>query len=160
MVQYLSEEPYRFPYYVLAWILTVAMLGIILFPWAMVCYKIYHGNKEIDEEFREELFGRSLRFGFALAFLAPVFGLFDYFCSSDAWLGFPPGPVHLVFLLSFISLAAWLAMYFFSFEDFFQGLTVATLYLLMPAFVFAITWGHRWNLLFVYVLSWLKDPKA
>ncbi len=23
----------------------------------------------------------------------------------------------------------------------------------------AITWGHRWNLLFIYVLSWLKDPK-
>jgi hypothetical protein len=160
MIKYLSEEPYRFPYMVLAWTLTVAILGVILFPWAMLCYKIWHGNKEIDEDFREELLTRSWRVGWRVTLAAPVFVLADYFCSSDAWLGFPPGPVHLVFLLAFIPLVAWAMMYCFSLEDFFQGLAMAIFFLYVPAAIFAITWGHRWNLLFVYVLSWLKDPKV
>jgi hypothetical protein len=36
---------------------------------------------------------------------------------------------------------------------------LATIYLYVPALLLAITWGHRWNLLYVYVLTWLKDPK-
>ena len=159
MFDSLAADPYRFPYYVLAWTLTVALMGIVIFPWAMLAYKIRHGNAPIDEELREELLQRSFYCGGALALAAVVFGLLDYIAANEGWLGFPPGPVHLVVLIAFLALAAWWMMYFFSLEDFFQGLMLTTIYLYVPALLMLVTWGFRWNLLFVYVLSWLKDPK-
>jgi hypothetical protein len=159
MFESLAADPYRFPYYVLAWTLTVAIMGVVIFPWAMLAYKIWHGNKPIDEDFREEMLGRSWRVGFSLAFAAGIFGVLDYLTANEAWLGLPAGPVHLVFLIGFLSLAAWWMMYFFSLEDFFQGLMLTTIYLYVPVMLMVVTWGFRWNLLFLYVLSWLKDPK-
>ena len=70
MFESLAADPYRFPYYLLAWTLTVAIMGLVIFPWAMLAYKIWHGNKPIDEELREEMLGRSWRAGFSLAFAA------------------------------------------------------------------------------------------
>jgi hypothetical protein len=159
MFQTLSEEPYRFPYYLLAWTLTVAMLGFVIFPWAIVAYKIRHGTRPIDEEIREELLARSWRFGWALALAAILFVALDYVAVNDGFFGFPAGPMHLVFLIGFVALTAWWTWYFFSLEDFFQGLMLAVIYLYLPTVIFVITFGHRWNLLFTYVLSWLKDPK-
>ncbi len=160
MFETLAADPYRFPYYLLAWTLTVAIMGVVLFPWAMPAYKIWHGNKAIDEEFREELLGRSWRAGLALAFAAVVFVLLDYVTTDDDWLKLPTGPMHLVFLIGFLALAAWWMFYFFSLEDFFQGLMLATIYLYVPVLVLAVVWwGIRWNPIFTYVLAWLKDPK-
>jgi hypothetical protein len=159
MFQTLAEEPYRFPYYLLAWTLTVAIMGIIMFPWAMLAFKIWYGNKPLDEDFRDELLQRSLYFGWALALIAPVFVLLDYVTVSEDWIGFPAGPMHLVFLISFVALAAWWTWYYFSMEDFFQGLMLAVIYLYLPTVLCVVTFGHRWNLLFVYLLTWLKDPK-
>jgi hypothetical protein len=159
MFETLAADPYRFPYYLLAWTLTVAIMGLVIFPWAMLAFKIWHGNQPIDEELREELLQRSWYCGWALAVAAGVFGVLDYVTTDDGWLKLPPGPMHLVFLIGFLALAAWWMMYFFSLEDFFQGLMLVTIYLYVPALLLAITWGHRWNLLFVYVLTWLKDPK-
>jgi hypothetical protein len=159
MFEALSEEPYRFPYYLLAWTLTVAILGVVTFPWAIPAYKIWHGAKEIDEELRDELLQRSWYFGWALAFAAAAFVVLDYVTVDDAWLGLPAGPMHVVFLIGFLALAAWWLMYFFSMEDFFSGLMLAVIYLYLPATLLACTWGHAWNPLFRYVLTWLKDPK-
>ena len=158
MFEALSEEPYRFPYYMLAWTLTVAGMGVITFPWAMLAYKIWHGDKPIDEELREELLQRSWYFGWALAFAAAVFMVLDYFTIDEAWIGLPAGPIHIVYLLGFLCLTAWWMMYFFSLEDFLQGLILAVIYLYLPTALFVVTWGYRWNLLYTYVLGWLKDP--
>jgi hypothetical protein len=159
MFESLAADPYRFPYYVLAWTLTVAVMGIVIFPWAIPAFKIWHGNKPIDEELREELLQRSWYCGWALAGAALIFVVFDYVSASDGWLGLPPGPVHLVVLIAFVALAAWWMMYFFSLEDFFQGLMLTTIYFYVPALLMLVTWGFRWNLLYIYLLSWLKDPK-
>jgi hypothetical protein len=159
MFESLSEEPFRFPYYLLAWSVTVALMGFVIFPWAMLAYKIWHGNKPIDEDLRDELLQRSWFFGWALAGAAVVFVMLDYVIVDDDWLGLPAGPMHVVFYLAFLALAGWWMMYFFSLEDFFQGLTLAVIYLYLPTALLLITWGHRWNLLFTYILTWLKDPK-
>ena len=159
MFETLSEEPYRFPYYVLAWTVTVAITGIVAFPWAIVAFKIWHGSKPIDEELREELLQRSWYLGWALAAAAAVFVVLDYLAVDDGWLGLPAGPMHVVFLIAFLALAAWWMMYFFYLEDFFQGLMLAMIYLYLPTALFVLSWGHRWNSLFGYVLSWLKEPK-
>ena len=160
MFETLAEEPYRFPYYLLAWTLTVAIMGLVIFPWTMLAFKIWHGSKPIDEDLRDELLQRSWYFGWALAAAAALCVVLDYFTVSDSWVGLPAGPMHIFYLIAFLCLAAWWLMYFFSLEDFFQGLMLATIYLCLPAALMAITWGHRWNLLFIYVLTWLKDPKA
>ena len=159
MFEALTEAPYRFPYYVLAWTLTVALLGIVLFPWAILAHKIARGGAPIDEELSEEMLQRSWYFGWSLAFFAAVFALLDYIAIDDAWFGFPAGPFHIVFLIGFVSLTAWFMMYFFSLEDFFQGLMVAVIYLYVPTVLFVITFGHKWNPLFTYLLTWMKDPK-
>ena len=161
MFDALSEEPYRFPYYVLAWTVTVAILGLVTFPWAMLAFKIWHGNKPIDEDLREDLLRRSWFMGWALAAAAVVCVLLDYVTVNENWLGLPAGPLHIVFLMAFFGVAAWWMMYFFSLEDFFQGMMLATIYLYLPtALLVIIWWGIRWNPLFTYVLGWLKDPKA
>jgi len=159
MFDALTEEPYRFPYYVLAWTVTVAIMGLVTFPWAMLAYKIRHGANEIDEEIREELLQRSWYFGWALAAAAVMFVVLDYVSVNEAWLNLPAGPLHIVYLVAFVSLAAWWSMYFFSLEDFFQGLMLTTIYVYVPTALMTLAFGHRWNLLFVYVLTWLKDPK-
>ena len=159
MVETLAEEPFRFPYYILAWTLTVALLGIVTFPWAMLAYKIWHGSKEIDEDFREELLQRSWRAGWSLAFASAIFVVLDYVTVSDDWFGLPAGPGHIVYLIAFVCLAGWWMMYFFSLEDFLQGFILAVIYLYLPMALFVLTFGYRWNLVFIYVLTWLKDPK-
>jgi hypothetical protein len=88
-----------------------------------------------------------------------VFVFLDYLAVDDGWLGLPAGPMHVVILIAFLALAAWWMMYFFYLEDFFQGLMLAMIYLYLPTALFVLSCGHRWNPLFEYVLSWLKEPK-
>ncbi len=141
----------------LAWSITVAVLGIVTFPWAIYAYKIWHGNKEIDEELSEELLSRSWYFGWALAFAAVVFTLLDY--ATITWFELPEGPIHIVYYISFVSLSAWWAIYFFGLEDFIQGLIFATIYLYLPTGILFVLWLiFRWNIVFTYVRSWLPMP--
>ena len=148
-------------YLLFAWSLTIAILGFITFPWAMVAFKVWHGFKPIDEDLRDELLQRSWYFGWSLGFLAIVFGLLDFATADSDWLGMPAGPVHIVYYIGFLAIAAWMMMYFFSMEDFFQGLSMTVIYLYIPAALLFVLWLLiRWNWLFKYVLSWLKEPTA
>src|SRR5260370_39315770 len=135
-------------------------MGLVTFPWAMLAYKIWHGNKPIDEEIGEQLLWRSWRCGWALAGVAAIFVALDFVLADDDWFRMPAGPVHVVFLIGFLGVAAWRMMYFFSLEDFFQGLSLSVIYLYVPTALFVLTWGYPWNLLFTYLLTWLKDPKV
>ena len=159
MFEALTEAPYRFPYYMLAWSLTVALMSAVLFPWSIVAYKIARGGVAIDEDYRDELLQRSFYLGIAQGLAAVLVVLLDYVAIDDGWLGLPAGPFHVVFLVVFVALTAWLMYYFFSLEDFFQGLMIAVIYLYVPTVLFVITFGHKWNLLFTYLLTWMKDPK-
>jgi|ERR1019366_6285410 hypothetical protein len=149
---------YLFFWHALAWSLMIAGLPLVTFPWGVVAYKIWHGIKEIDEEFSEEIWMRSFWASLALFFAAVLFLGLDYVtCDTFA---LPPGPFHLVFLLSFLSFVAWMMMYFYSVEDFFEGLSLTVLYLYIPTAVLLLVWWLiRWNPLLDYVYSWLMQPK-
>jgi hypothetical protein len=155
----LPMQIYTFAHQLLAWSVTVAVLGFVTFPWLIVAYKIWHGNKPIDEDLKDELLTRSWFAGWALGAAAIVFVLLDYLCASET-LQLPEGPVHVVFFISYLALAGWWLMYFFSMEDFFQGLSLAVIYLYIPT---AVLYGFSLlfnNPLQVYVLTWLVEPKA
>jgi hypothetical protein len=155
----LTMAIYDFVRQMLAWSILAAVLGFIGFPWGMVAYKIWHGNKDIDEELSEELLRRSWYFGWALGGIAIAFLFLDFFIVNQFEL--PPGPIHCVFYIGFLALAGWWALHFFSMEDFFQGLMLAVIYLYLPTFVlYLLWWLLGWNPLFTYVLSWLHQPTA
>ncbi len=147
---------YLVVYYMLAWSVTVSVLGFIAFPWGMVAYKIWHGNKPIDQELREELLQRSFYAGWALAAVSIIFLTLDH--ATIVALDLPAGPVHLLYYLGFLSLSAWWMMYFFSLEDFIQGLIFTVLYLYIPTALLFLF--RNWNPLYRYVLSWLPMPSA
>jgi len=150
---------YDFVRHMLAWSILAAVLGFVGFPWGMLTYKIWHGDKPIDEEFGEELLRRSWYYGWALGGIAIVFLFLDFFIINQFEI--PAGPVHIVFYVCFLSVAGWWAMFFFSLEDFFQGLILAVIYLYLPTLVlYLLWWLIRWNPLFTYVLGWLIEPTA
>jgi len=150
---------YEFVQNMLAWSVTAAVLGFVIFPWGMFAYKIWHGDKPIDEEIGEELLRRSWYFGWALAGGAIVLLVLDFFLIQQFQL--PAGPIHTFIYVAFLALAGWWAMFFFSLEDFFQGMILALIYLYLPALVLYVLWFFiNWNPLFTYVLSWLPTPTA
>ncbi len=153
-------EIYTFAQHMLAWSTTVAVLGFITFPWAIVAYKIWHGNKAIDDDVRDELLQRSWFAGWALGAAAIVFVLLDYLTADEAWLGLPAGPMHCVFFVGYLALAGWWMMFFFSMEDYFQGLSLAVIYLYVPAALFFVLSLLFDNPLQVFVLKWLVEPKV
>ena len=149
---------YLFVWPLFAWSVTAVVLFPLMFPWSVVAYKIWHGFKEIEEDMGEELWARAWRVNGVLFFASPLFVLLD-FVAAD-WFDLPAGWIHIVFLALFLSFAAWMMMYFFSMEDFFQGLMLATIHVYVPAtLLFLLSLVIRWNPLFDYVLSWLKEPK-
>jgi hypothetical protein len=153
---------YLFFWNMLAWSITIAVLCPLTIPWAWLSYKIWHGNKPIEEEMDEELWTRSFWASFYMALASVVWLFLDY--EAVEWTEFPSGPVHTVFYLSFLALAAYIMLHSFSLEDFFQGLNLAVIYLYIPTGVFFVLWllirGFLTYGLFSYVLSWLKDPAA
>ncbi|MBI2803734.1 MAG: hypothetical protein HYX68_01960 [Planctomycetes bacterium] len=152
-------EIYLFTRNIFAWSVTVAVLFPLTIPWAMLAYKIWHGNKEIEEEMGEELLSRSWRATLVLGVASPAFVFLDYLIVEQ--IGMPSGPTHVVFLLSFLAFAAWMMFFFFGMEDFFQGLMLSVIFLYLPTAVLFVLWLIiRWNPLFTFVLGWLSEPKV
>ena len=152
-------ELYLFIWKMLAWSLTAAVIWPVMFPWANLAYKIWHGSKPIDEELGEELWWRSAYASLAMTLAAAVFLLLDF--ATIDWLDLPAGPVHIVVTVTYLALAAVIMHYCFSMEDFFQGLSLAVIYLCIPMALLYVFWLLiGWNILFTYVLSWLKEPSS
>jgi hypothetical protein len=81
------------------------------------------------------------------------------FATVD-WFDLPAGAIHIVYFFGFLALASALLMFFFSMEDFFQGLSLAVLYLYIPTAVLWVLWLIiAWNPLHSFVLGWLIEPK-
>ena len=153
-------EIYYSVHNILAWSITVAVLGFVTFPWGILAYKIWHGNKPIDEELSEELLWRSFYAGWPTALVAMLFLFLDYVTADKEWLDLPAGPVHLVYFVGFLSLVSGWMMYCFSLEDFFQGFILTIIYLYLPM---AVLWAFSKlfdNPLLKYVLTWLPRPEG
>jgi hypothetical protein len=155
-------SPYSVVWEIFAWSITVAVLWPVMFPWLVLAYKIWHGRTPIEEEMAEELWTRSAIASFALTITAVAFLFADY--AIVEFVGFPAGVIHLVFFVGFLSLAAGIMYYCFYMEDFFQGMSLAIIYLYIPALVLFLIWLAIRNIAFIkyglfsYVQSWLADP--
>jgi hypothetical protein len=150
---------YEIIWQMLAWSVTVALLLPVMFPWARVAYKVWHGNTPIDEDLADELWMRCLYASGALFLATPIFLCLDYVSASPDWAGIPPGPVHVVFYLAFLATAGVIMHYCFSMEDFFGGLSMAVIYLYIPAAIFYVLSLLIKNPLLDYVCTWLVQPK-
>ena len=148
---------YDFAWKMLAWSITVALLLPITIPWGMVSYKIWHGATPIEEELKEQLWWRSLWASIALALAGAGFGLLDF--AIVDWFEFPPGPIHIFVLIAYLGIGSWALMYFFSLEDFFQGLIMLFIYWYLPVGLMYLIARLIPNPLFDYVLKWLQEPK-
>ncbi|MBM3992907.1 MAG: hypothetical protein FJ303_01945 [Planctomycetes bacterium] len=154
------QSLYIFSWNMLAWTLSVSVLFPLTAPWAVYAYKIWHGVKEIREEFEDELWPRGWRASLFFALAAVGITALDYFVI-EMLVDLPAGIVHFVLLIGFLGLASGIMIYCFSLEDFFQGLNITVIYLFIPTTIFVILWWIvEWNVLFTFVRSWLKDPKT
>ncbi len=150
---------YLFVWQLLAWSVTVVAFLPLTIPWGVLAYKIWHGAKEIEEDMSEELWSRSWRANLVLLITSPIFIVLDFVAA--VWFELPAELVHIVIWVFFVAFVAWMMMFFFSLEDFFQGLLLTTLHVYLPAVTLMLLWWMtRWNPLFVYVLGWLKEPKG
>ncbi|MSQ95038.1 MAG: hypothetical protein EXR98_10855 [Gemmataceae bacterium] len=152
-------EIYVFVRHMLAWSITVAVLWPVMIPWAKVSYAIWNGNKELDEEFEEELWKRSAYASTLMAVVAVACLGLDYLTVD--FTDMPAGPIHIVYYFAFLALAAGVMVYCFGMEDFFSGLNLAVIYLYIPTALLFLLWlVIRWNWVFEFVLNLLKEPKA
>jgi hypothetical protein len=153
-------ELYLFAWGTLAWTVTIAALWPLNVPLAWASYRIWHGNKPLDEETQDELWRRSTYGALAIAAASIAIVVLDYMLWN--WAGLPAGLVHMIVLLALLPLATWLVMLFFAVEDFFEAFTLLLLYLYLPVFVL---WLPNWLLgvwepLLDFVKSWLEKPQA
>ncbi len=152
-------EIYIFARHMLAWSVTVAVMWPIMFPWTKLAYTIWSGTKELEEEFEEELWQRCAWASTYMTIAAVVFVGLDYVTVD--FTDMPAGPIHITYYLGFLALAAGIMMHCFAMEDFFAGLSLAVIYLYIPTALLFLFWlVIRWNWLFTFVLSFLKEPTA
>ncbi|MBI1830645.1 MAG: hypothetical protein HYR84_04255 [Planctomycetes bacterium] len=151
---------YIFSWNMLAWTLSVAILFPLTIPWAVLAYKIWHGGKEMQDEFADEIWSRGWRASLFFAVAAALFIGIDY-VLIEMLVDLPAGLVHTVFFAGFLALASGIMIYCFSLEDFLQGLSVAVIYLFIPTTIFVVLWWIvEWNWLFTFIRGWLRDPAA
>jgi hypothetical protein len=155
-----AQQVYLFFWHALAWTITIAAFPIVTAPWGKFAYKIWFGNKQIDEELQDEMWFRSIWASIALFAAALVFPVLDYYTYDLVDVPSAVGPIHIAYLLLFVILASFAMMHFYALEDFFSGLNLTVIYLYIPVALFAgAYWLIKWNPLADYVYSWLIKPK-
>lgn len=154
-------ELYLFVWNMLAWSITAALCQPLMIVWLRYAYNVWHGRKPIEEELEEELWPRSWRASLWTSFAVIALLLLDY--ATIDWLDLPAGPVHVVYLISLLAASGGLMYYFFFMEDFFQGLSLAVIYLYIPVAVLFVLWLVALRFipigLLSFVQSWLKNPE-
>jgi hypothetical protein len=157
---------FQFFWGALAWTVTVAVLWPVNTAMAALAFRIWRESKESDIE-GNELWIRSLYASTALAAVTAVFVVVDYVLADLAEL--PPGPVHLSVFLGLMASAAGIMLYMFSLEDFFQGLSLAAIYLFLPVFGLFLLNGllglinpslRFWDWPVGWATAWLKQPPS
>jgi hypothetical protein len=116
-----------------SWCLTV--LAVVTLVWPLnipllaLAYKVRQGGQKVDMEPRE-FWTRSTFAALGLTFLSLVFLGITYLLVAGAEL--PAGQMHLVLLLAYLPLAVWFLFWIYALEDLLQGLSVLSLYVLLP----------------------------
>src|SRR5688500_382902 len=130
---------YQFFWSALAWTVTVAVLFPINVPMAALAFRIWQGPRREDHMETDEFWKRSALAALVIALVSVAFVFIDYVLW--AWAELPAGPVHLVVFTGYLAAVVWMMMLFFEVEDFFQGLSLAVIYLYIPVF---ILWLLNW----------------
>jgi hypothetical protein len=120
---------FQFFWSAIAWTATVAMLFPVNVPLAALAFRVWRETKETDVE-GSELWIRSSLASLGVGVVCAAFLALDFVLAELA--EFPAGPIHIVAFVGFFALACWVMAYMFSFEDYFQGVSLTILYLFLP----------------------------
>src|SRR5262245_30440383 len=141
-----AMEFYTFVRGCLAWTATVEACFPLNVPMLYFAYRIREG-RVVDEDTRmenDELWKRSALGAAVLAAMMVAFVFADVVLAR--WGELPAGITHFVLFLAYVAAGAYVVMYFFAYDDYFQGLGQLTLYLAIPIFVlWALTALLGWN---------------
>jgi hypothetical protein len=116
----------------LAWMATVGIFLPLSIPMAAAAYKVRNGAKPLDIE-SDELWYRAFLAAFVFALVSVGFILLDWFITDN--FDFPAGMIHLVVVMGYIPMGAWVMTYFFGFSDLMDGLSTFTIFMGLPLFV-------------------------
>ena len=114
---------------ILAIIATIALAWPVNILLAALAYKVRLGNAPMPLE-PTPFWLRSTFTGLGLAVLMGLLLGVGYLLT--AWAEYPAGPVNLVLLMAFLPAGVWLVFWMYELEDMMQGLSVFTLFLLIP----------------------------
>jgi hypothetical protein len=159
----MAVDLYQFAWGVLAWTTTVTLFpGSVLM--AALAFRIWRESRDTDIE-GAELWQRAFLAWAALALIMVGFVAVDWALADYA--EFPPGPIHLVILIGFVALASWVMFYMFSLDDYFEGLSLAAVYLFVPVIALFLlnaalgllsTSMRFWDPVVEFVKVWLIKP--
>jgi hypothetical protein len=149
----------------LAWMVTVTVLPIGI-PMAALAFRVWRETRETDIE-GSELWTRSFLAWAALAGIMVAFVAADWLLADQADL--PPGLIHLVAFVGYLALVSYVLVYFFSLDDYFEGLSLAAIYVFVPIVVLFLLNGmlgflneslRFWDPLLGFAKYWLKNPSS
>jgi hypothetical protein len=159
-----AVDIFQFFWGTLAWTATVAMLFPLNIPMAALAFRIWRETKDTDVE-GSELWIRSALASVGVAVVCAAFLALDFVLADLA--EFPAGPIHIIAFVGFFALACWVMAYMFSFEDYFQGVSLTILYLFLPLIALFLLNGllgllnpalRFWDPLVNVAKYCLKDP--
>jgi hypothetical protein len=157
---------FDFTWAALAWMATVAIIWPVNAPMAALAYRIWRETKETDIE-GGELWTRAFLASGVIALLMIGFVLLDWLLADVAEIA--SGPIHLAVVIGFLALAALFVQYFFSLNDYFEGLSMLVVYLFLPVlalFLLNSLLGllnpslRFWDPLVSLVETWLVKPSG
>jgi hypothetical protein len=149
-------------YGLFSWCLTV--LAVVTLAWPLnipliaLAYKVRQSGQKIDMEDRE-FWTRSTFAALGLAVLTLVTLGLTYLLVEGAELKQMAGQVHLVLLLAYLPLAVWFVFWIYALEDMLQGLSLFSLYVLLPLVPLLVV--GRFTPLWAFVrriAPWLLPP--
>jgi hypothetical protein len=157
---------FQFFWAALAWMTTVAILWPANVPLAALAFRIWRESGESEIE-GSELWWRAAYASFVLAAIMAAFIGIDWLLADRAEIS--PGPIHITVFGSFVALAAWVMVYFFSLNDYFEGLSLVVIYLFLPLLVlFVLNAGlgflnpslRLWDFPVNLASDWLVKPPS
>src|SRR5262249_39919839 len=147
----------------LAWTATIAVVPLSI-PMAALAFRIWRETRESDIE-GGELWRRAFLAWLALAVSMVGFVALDWILADLA--EFPAGPVDLATLVGFLALAAWMMVYFFSLDDYFEGISLVLIYVFLPMIALFLLNGFLglmhpsmrfWDPLVRLAYVWIVEP--
>lgn len=150
-------EIYLFVRSLLFWMAVIAMAWPANAAMLYLAHRIRDARiPEEDDNYMEpdELRTRSLIGSAVLAAMTLVFLFADLVFAT--WANLPAGPVHFAVLLAYVPAAAYVLMLFFAENDYFQAMSLWTLYIGLPLFVL---WPIGWFIGAANIppLSWIMS---